>query len=301
MKLTYIHAAWLVLFYIVGCMVLWLLSERTCSEGFQNTKHVRHLYTMEIKRGMGDFIRGSLVLAKFCKDRGVPFDVDYSMHPIHQYMLNSKKNQSIESDMNNIVHFKEDYTTDKEVASVLEAELAKKDVVFMCACNPLLQYPLDEDVREFIRDSFLPTPEIQSAVSNTIKQLLGSKKPYAVIHARIGDKVLVYNGAESTEMYDKIRQAILAHAKKIDTPILVLSDDLKFKNYLHEEDGYIVVSTIPKHTIKEGDMKDTILDFFILCGASTIIQYSTYQWGSGFSDRAADLYNIPVHRVNISE
>ncbi len=298
MKITRFHVILLLIVFIVGCAMLWAISKHTSVENFTVQKHVRHLYTRTIPRGMGDFIRGSIVLAKLCKERGVSFDIDYSMHPIHNYMINSKKNAAFETNMSAVRTLEDKVHTIQEMNAELDKELANKDLVFFGAVNPHIVYPIDDDIRAFVRDSFLPTDEIKNAVDETVIKLLGEKKPYAIVHARMGDHILVDKHTENSSKYDTIREKIKSQLHNVkDMPILVLSDDPNFKTYLHEKDGYFAVPTQPLHTMKDGDVKDTMVDFFLLCGASAIIQYSTYEWGSGFSDRAIDLYNIPKYKA----
>jgi hypothetical protein len=138
-------------------------------------------------------------------------------------------------------------------------------------------------------------------VQATQQQLLAGKKSYGIIHARLGDAALT-SGASPESEYTKILADINAQKIKLNSslPLLVISDDSRFREFMHKNGGVIPVPTKPAHTNSTNDLKDTMVDFFLLCDANAIIQYSAYWWGSGFSDRAADMYTIPVYKTKES-
>lgn len=290
---------------IVSVMLMLLLLlkyENAAVDSFANQKHVRHVFTHKYPRGMGDFIRGSLTIAKICREKGYTFDIDYSNAGIANYMMNARQRPDIQTDPASIVEAEDKVFGFDELATVIESNINRQEsgILLLGTCNPHITKPIDADIREFVRDSFLPNDTMKESIRAIKQNLLGdASTPYTLIHARIGDHVLVDNGKVGVDEYEAVRQKINAQLQQLPTkrPILVISDDVNFRNYLHDKDGYILVPTRPKHTKDDDDLKDTMIDFFMLCGASEIVQHSNYRWGSGFSDRASDLYNIPIFKT----
>jgi hypothetical protein len=306
MRISQQHVVIIGAVVLISVIALIVLSKmrnhaHACAEGFQQTqvlKHIRHVYIKT--QGIGDFIRGSFALAKFCKQNGLSFDIDYSQHNINNYLINKNMRTEISTDKNRLID-----VTDIMHFPALESTLkdsmktALSDVLYVNTCNTHVDYPIDEDIRTFIRNSFLPNEKIQKAVEDMQLQLLGSKKPYGIIHARLGDSAL--NGASPESEYANIASEINVQKRNIDPslPVLAISDDAKFKEYLQKY-GVIPIPTKPAHTTSANDLTDTMVDLFVLCGANIIIQHSVYRWGSGFSDRAADMYNIKVYKTKES-
>jgi hypothetical protein len=50
---------------------------------------------------------------------------------------------------------------------------------------------------------------------------------------------------------------------------------------------------------KEIAIENTLIDFFLICGAKKIYSLSVYDWNSGFSIMASRLYDIPVEKYKI--
>jgi hypothetical protein len=287
---------------VLVVLVVLLVSLSQQSEPFEDApkrKHLRHIYINNT--GMGDFIRGSIELAKICKQLNVSFDVDYSQHAIGKWLTNKRMQKDLLPDRDKIIEsplMKLDSPTIKAIIVNELGNVSDGGVVFIGTCHPMITYPIEEDIRQFAKESFEPNEELKKEV-DAVLGTLGVKRPYAVIHARLGDHVLTNGVREGEAKYEEIRKKIAEKRSNLpkDTPMVVVSDDARFKKYLHDKDGYFLIPTTPRHTTSGNNMKDTMIDFATLCGASAIIQYSGYYWGSGFSDRAADLYNMPLYKT----
>jgi uncharacterized protein (DUF2164 family) len=297
------------LLVVIAVLILALvaLQSRQLTEPFNINprKHVRHVYINPNNvntMGMGDFIRGSVEMAKICKQLDVTFDVDYSQHQIGKWLVNKRAVKDVATPgVDKIVEAQIMKMDSGTIKNIIVDELTKVPdggSVFIGTCHPMITYPIEEDIRQFARESFELGDNLKKEVDRML-ETLHVKRPYAVIHARLGDHILNDGAKEDSTKYEEFRKKITEQRKKIsnDIPVLVISDDAAFKEYLHTSDGYTLIPTKPLHTSKLIDMKDTMIDFALLCGASNIVQYSNYGWGSGFSDRAAELYNIPVYKT----
>ncbi len=302
MKLKSYHIFVLLAIIFTLLILLYILQNNRKYESFDvQKKHVRHLFNSKTQ-GIGDFIRGSLTIAKICKAHGYTFDVDYEDNGISRYLYNTSKRSDISTDKSNIINIEQKVYEYNELEGIIISKLnnSSSGILFLGTCIPHRTLPIDDDIREYLKNSFLPNDELKNAVNDMKRNLLGNESTqYTMIHARIGDNVLVDNTIVGIDVYESARMKIKTQVEQLTTkrPTIAISDDVNFKNYLHEKDGYILMPTKPKHTKDSDDIKDTMIDFFMLCGASEIVQHSQYYWGSGFSDRASDLYNIPIFKT----
>jgi hypothetical protein len=293
------HIILLAVFFLLGIAILYLM--RPSIETFSSqTRHIRYVQTYPA--AIGDFIRGAIYIALYCKQHGYTFDIDYSRYAIGRYLYNQRFNEGIVTNFDKVIQLP--VTTDiKEVTDFLDKNITN-DVTFVSNCNPLKKFIMDSETKELIKNSFLPNDLLKEGINLTKRSLLNNEtQSYSIVHLRIGDQSFDENNSNDvtyncTEICDKIKQLVDKRPNK-DDPVLILSDNIKCKQLMGAKNNYIIVPTKPKHLSihnDDDDLKDTLIDFFLLCGSKNIIQYSIYSWGSGFSERAHDLYEVPIIR-----
>ena len=86
--------------------------------------------------------------------------------------------------------------------------------------------------------------------------------------------------------------------------ILVVSNNQMLREKLHVRYGLPFSGGATAHMGEEGSSQDallnTLLDFHLMARSKGIIQFSSYGWGSGFSDACAALFNLPVMHFKIA-
>ena len=170
--------------------------------------------------------------------------------------------------------------------------------VFMyCIAFPINE--ISEKNKEHMRKFLEPTNEIQLIINQTLDKLNITSKQYIVIHIRTGDSYLKEENNKFTNGY-------------IHTLINNIKNDVNLENnYLLIADSNDVKKIIQKYfpnfktlikpithfgegvVLEEEKVKNTIVDFYLLSHSKSILSYSTYKHGSGFSYWCAKTFNIP--------
>jgi hypothetical protein len=82
---------------------------------------------------------------------------------------------------------------------------------------------------------------------------------------------------------------------------VVISDSLIFKEKIKENDkNVILLNTEPVHlgyANHSNNIKDTLLEFFIITKSKKIKTFSNYDWISGFVNSVHQIYDIPIIRI----
>ena len=237
--------------------------------------------------GFGDYLRGCFCMLQVSRRMNIPFDLDWSSHPIYPWLKPCTSYPRLHVDV--LPHKP---VTDNVVYLIDKVAQAKGE--YVCVCNKPPLYPITPEERLFIRDKLLPTDELLSYIQQT-KEDLDIRGPYGILHLRCGDHCLVDNKQPN---YDGFLQEI--QKLTLDSiPYIVLGDSTQMKIRLKElyPDLRVMVDQ-PQHTshcTNSDQLKDTMRDFFLLTQAQQVYSFSVYGHGSGFSAWACQLYNIPYH------
>jgi len=248
--------------------------------------------------GLGDFIRGSLGTYQFCEKTRILFGIDCARHPIGKYLeipvhyaddehvidLQNVRGYSIQSLHNSLV---------KQFNNIQTLRRWKSDVRIYTNIFP--RQPVSQRATDCVRSHLIPTPELQKEIDKSLQ----FDSDYEVIHIRSGD-LFAFN----TQIGHTINYDLPQLLKKLDTisdivlktkkPLIVMSDSLQLRKIIAEKYGLFQTAGIPTHCALESEVKDTLVDFFILSKASHIHQYSVHPWGSGFSSAVNWLYDVPL-------
>jgi hypothetical protein len=262
--------------------------------------------------GFGDFLRGSICLYQYCQIFNLPLYLSFVDHPMGIFLkkpngFDQKVVQEIESSElyeypipHPVYNF---FKLDKKNTEV--DEIITRRGFIKVITNSWPEAPITKPCQDYITNFLQPSDELNDELSS-----LQIPSDYTVIHIRLGDRFMINcpdawihlkRDNINEEIIEFVHQTIKDTIK--ETNILILSDCL-IKNKLHERYGYLITENTPIHllgskleTISPNMFKETLLDFFIISKAKKIYQLSSYAWGSGFSDRCHDLYNIPIYRL----
>ena len=241
--------------------------------------------------GLGDLVRGSIGLYKLCKQHNYNFIVDISLHPLSKFLNQKKHTYSdiVQEQKNAIVGVHH-----KNVNNYITTELTKKDYVICHSISWLdtFDIPADEDLKLFIKNILKPNRDFTEVFYSKMMSLPFSK--YNLVHFRLGDEELVHNKVAS----DYTKYITLFESVKCDIPnTLLLSDSNSLKKALYDKYNVFSLSHDIAHVGMQTDtsgLQNTMVEFFLLINATSIVSFTKYQWISGFARIASYIYNVPL-------
>lgn len=239
--------------------------------------------------GIGDVLRGTMQLFMLSKKLEFNYYVDTSLHPMSQFLMPTENpfEELIHENRHNIYMVSFDVNLEEHIQSL-------NDGVHYFFTNSDITIPFDDECKTFLKHILRPIKSLQKEVTK-----LSQLRPYEVMHFRLGDTELV-NGKFNTSTNTLMHILDLIKANRSEYDILI-SDSLSLKmNQLVQNEIY-VLQTTPSHLGRSTDpeaIKDTLIDFFLLTGATRIKTYSCYHWTSGFVYWAHQIYDIPLIKLN---
>ena len=246
---------------------------------------IQHIYNTSYKTvgqppGFCDFITGTMSL--FCFTDG-KLDVNYENHPIGLFLKNCYSNNLfIDGDVFELFNCSE-YDVINKIKNV------NFPIKITTNCRG---YVLSKKLKEFIINTFKPNEYLQKDIDLKIKEL--NLFDFDTVHIRLGD----YNMHKSSNDYKQIFKKIFFE-NYLNKNIFLTSDNKDIKDFLHKEFSNVkIVQNNPLHLgdllnskSLERDVKDTLLDFFIMSKTKNAYCYSVYG-GSGFSHRCSEIFDF---------
>jgi hypothetical protein len=243
--------------------------------------------------GLGDLIRGSIGLYRLSKRLGCDFIVDFSLHPISNFLQVKKHKYS-----NLIAKQETIYAIDwNRVMPYIYDKFQNDDYAIFATngCLDLYDEPSTDDLQKFIKDILIPNDNFKKYIDEQFNKL--PYKNYNIMHFRLGDKEFFRN--EGIEKYNQVLKIIEKENNNSDNTIL-LSDSIIFKHLVkHCTDIFMYMDNIG-HIGAHKDLnaiKFTLFEFLLLIKADSIKTYTIYPWTSGFVKIANYIYNIPLIEI----
>ena len=256
-----------------------------------------NVYEKTIDQGFGDYIRGCFCMLQILTKLNIPFDMDISDHPI-KHWIQTTTNYNYKN-VERISHY---HCGRPDRYETILHKLQYATGTYCFFCNEYPMNPITHEERIFIRNKLLPTPEMIQCVMEKMNHLGIQRGQYHVIHLRCGDSCLV-DGVPYPPNHTRFLEAI--KSIHTDIPIVLLSDSYDMKQLIHTIYPHIIIPmNKPVHSCKNVSVeqaKEILCDFFLFANASRITNYSIYEHGSGFSQWAAELYNVPYQFTCLQE
>lgn len=296
--------------------------------------YINHVYQSKYKNnvnssGLGDFIRGSYFILEFCNlynfKPNIIFNNSVSLY-LKNNTLNIENNcDNIENQFKNISFFQSLNWDDLRVNNnkIIEKPITNNRVKYinkftqyLNSCNVnnnnvytyCIAYPFDtesENSKLYMRKILEPTTEMSLLVDSVLSKLALIKKTYTVIHIRSGDNYLnkttdKFKLNYVNSLFNRIninpnnKYLLISDNNYIKKYFLLKYPNIRafFKEITHIGEGVV---------LNEDNVKNTMLDFFLLSFAKAIYSYSVYKHGSGFSYWCAKTYNIPYICTYVGE
>jgi hypothetical protein len=252
---------------------------------------LKHCYptrctTLKLPPGLGDYLRGSIALAHHARERGWKYELDFSGHPIGRFLAPAAPPQASAEP---IAEF-----FDEQASTIYGWLDGLTDGQTARACTNLLPHDsrIDDEVRAMLRAALHLAPAIlQSA--QAIHQEVAGQQALAVLHVRATDAD-----------FRSVRDAEPALCRAIEQRVLpawgrrvaVLSNNPALRAGLCRLYGFTLIDSATVHLgacdADDQGVRDTLVDFALICRAQHVFSHSAYGWKSGFSYWAAVMHGI---------
>ena len=260
------------------------------------------IHVMDYSNGIGDFLRGSILLGTYCKYLNIYFKINVSKHTIfncldveseelpENIIINSIINNytndyynKLHLLINNFINSNEEtlYITTNLFYNINNIKsLFNIDIID----NDIINKPITRDIKHYI-NSFLTFKQKYYDIARDLFNL----KNYNVLHIRCNDK----NFNTCFEDNNLLSEIIKLQLSK---NTIVISNNYSLKRKINKLFRFYFIDTLSHHTGKVKDyteLESSIIDYIILSKSSNNYCFSYYPHGSGFSEQCSVLNNIP--------
>jgi hypothetical protein len=290
-------------------------------------KKIVNVYQLHYKNnksspGFGDFLRGCFSFMQLAKLLKIDFDMDMSNHPLSLYLENVNHNKHLNY---NTIEFYEDMNKNKNgdvnyenIKYNINYDFLNKTISLLNSqnCNtyyffsnafPYFNYHNPEGIN-FVKNKLTPNKIMVDYIDESLINLNLKKKDYQVIHIRTGDNYLVENKKIMIDNLVIVRESVIKYISS-NHNYLVISDNHIIKEYLTDiPNVYFIRHRIThlggekklSNKIYLDEIKNTMLEFYLMSYSTKIISISVYGHISGFSKYCSVVYNIPLIQEKIS-
>ena len=281
-------------------------------------KKVVLVYQLQYKNGdiygFGDFIRGCFALLGICNKLGLEFDFDLSNHPMSKYVDGHVKTPNLHyaniRKMTSLYNPTEKKWTSPELfyeTFKIFAKTTKDEICYTCS-NSFPVFKIQSVDIERIKSRFKPTIQMRYDLEEELSTLGLKKGEFSVIHIRAGDDLLLNRHHDTQyptkKLFNQLCETLTPLLNK-DHKYLILSDSTELKNEFIPYANCVFHQKKITHlgvqdTLDDDAVKNTMMDFYLMCQSDHIYSYSGYMHGSGFSKWCAVFYNIPyeIYYIN---
>lgn len=245
--------------------------------------------------GFGDYIRGIIHLYQRFANNAIPQSewtgsensllVNFSNHHLstvfvcnnHLSIDESEKTKYIfVDDHDNFLHYKHVFTN-----------------------KHLITPTIDDACKSFIiRNCFIPTIRFEKRLTLLKRQLSIVDKEYSIIHIR----------AKDNESFSQNRLNTILHIvsgiiqSNLTEKLLLVSNSHVYLQYI--DSPFITKTNLSRGHVGQSntsisECEDTMIEFMLMTTCKQIYQLSVYSWGSGFSDTAHKIYDVPLVKYSI--
>lgn len=245
--------------------------------------------------GLGDIIRGMFKTYQICKELNYEFIVDMHLHPISKFF--KKKDHKYE----NFIKDRKDAINFTSNANQF-IQSRKEHLIIYFFTNDYYDYtiPLTEDCKNFIKEIFTPTDELEQYFNNYLKKI--PYDTYNILHYRLGDDFIKNDENQNQSNQNHINEFIYNFNENKENNDILMSDSQTFKNHIKKINNIYTFDLDIGHIGYEKEdikIKNTLCEFLIMSKAKKIKTYSCYYWVSGFVNSVSKLYDIPL--INLKE
>jgi hypothetical protein len=268
--------------------------------------------------GLGDYIRGSIFLYQYCKIINVNFEMNINNHMLNS-VLDNKYNQIKKYYLENIEHssiinYHPGITKLNDVNLYIDTINNINNYISRCMIDDngvlyvcMKTYPIfkiTDDDKLFIKDSLKNNKILEIELNKQKQKYNIVPKMYNIIHIRSGDKYLIDNNTVSSTLIEEIFNVVGDYINKNNDKQLILIGDCNVVlNMIVEKYPQLINFNNNISHMGEGvhstydNIKNNMIEFYIMGESSSIFSLSSYYHGSGFSKWCAEINNIPYTTI----
>lgn len=254
-----------------------------------------HHYLRECKTnpqppGLGDFLRGSIALHQLAQRYGYTLYLD-GAHPLFRYVKPSA--YILRENPTHVVELIPPMSYDM-IRYVLK-NIFQTGMPCSVLTNSFYE-PISQESKAYFQGLLVPSEEMEEHLTAVFRNeyKFPPHQPYTVCHVRVGDAFLHRN-----EEANQVADACAAYLRQKMEPgkaYVLLSDSASVAERITKQVPVCYWKNEKIHlgelrrtpTNEEGNVRDTMTDFFILSRASRILSN-----GSGFSKYISEVLDIP--------
>jgi hypothetical protein len=236
--------------------------------------------------GLGDMIRSTIFLHQLCLKKGYKLIVDHQLHPVSEFLVDAEHQFSelIRANEHNIQHVPRG-----KVIPFIES--SNEEVIFLFATEFCLE-KISQETKVFMKKLLTPNSTMSLIIDAYRQQLpLG----YRIMHVRLGDSSM------ENDLDDiQIKRSMKTVYKHLDQHSLLVSDSKILKKKVETMGLFNVLDLKIGHLgycKDRSTVQDTLVEFFLISGATKIKTYTVYPWISSFVYWISKLYDIPLTSV----
>ena len=273
--------------------------------------------------GFGDYLRGSFMMLQLLRTLEkytgvhVDFDMDLRNHPMSKFLITDSTLET-PTDYSKLGNFHIDSLLVNQDENDIAYQHIVREVIryfnktqqqtfFAYCCKDLVYSEMLDSEKALIRSRIQPTSEMETYITNSLSRL-GVTGPYTTLHVRLNDTVCFPHAVGSsqstlnTTLMDDLVASVRSKVQEGKTYVLVSSstavkDALTGGNILSLPTAICHIGQNQEPTDEE--LKDTLLDFFLMSRSQEILAFSTYE-RTGFSLECSNIYGIP-YTMNVVE
>jgi hypothetical protein len=236
--------------------------------------------------GFGDMIRSTIFLHQFCMVKGYQLILDHQLHPVSSFLTQIEHPFSalILENRHSIPHVPRG-----KVIPFIES--SAEEVVFLFATEFCFE-SMSAATKDFIKSVLTPNFTLSRLV-NSYREKLPSG--YNIVHCRLGDSSI---GKALDEV--ELRKYVKIIDKYADQNFLLVTDSERLKKQMELQGNLNVFDLKIGHLgyCKDREaVRDTLVEFFLITGATKIKTYTVYPWVSSFVYWISKVYDIPLASV----
>ena len=279
-----------------------------------NIKKINNVYKINYingpATGFGDFIRGSYFMLQFSEKNNINIDFHIYDNVIKQFLQFFIKKNNINHIIANNIYKNTDINVDfTNINDVIDYKLNTENdnnfINYLNNCNNYsnniyintINFPTHNISKKhlyFMKYLLEPTDTIKIEINKILKELDLNFKNYITYHIRLGDEYLENqkNNIKTNIIYKLLNNIVINNENKY----LIVSDSISIKKFIKNKYPNVrYLMNEYKHSINSNidDIKNTLIDFYLMSFSKSIISYSIYPHGSGFSKWCAITYEIP--------
>ena len=319
MKTKYLKYILLVTILILLLFIILYIYKFSTQKEYLDTTYQKTIYLVWCNKiensetfwGFGDKLRGAITLNQYCNENNINFKIDGTDDICSDYLKNIKSiDYPLIKDKPLLICIQDSVEQLKEMIhnellnklkEMIHNELLKKNVITIF--TNVMPNDLSDKDKEFAKKICEPNDSLAIEINEKMKKLPIN---YGIKHFRFNDKVF-QNDVDSTDaLFKKYYELLQSDYKTTD---VLITNSYNFKKYAKEKLGIITIDCDNElckiqhigHSTEKEPVKNSFIEFFIICKSSYIKTYTCYLWPSNFVSWSSKIYNIPLNNEYIDE